>query len=204
MEISITRALAEVKLIEKKINENKTVMFDIKLNNKLQNQSWLSPGDFVNNTKGEMDSLRDLYTRRRNIKDAIAKANIENTITINKETFTILSAIDYKNSIVGYVQALERYLSQYLKCKRTLDNRKEEIEEKVDEQVNSSMGSNNQSSKNIVENMLKQYEEMYLGEIVQGVEVSIIEKEIEKVNEILAEMDMCLSEVNASTKIKID
>lgn len=55
--------------------------------------------------KADIQSVEDLIVRRQKIKSLIAKANVENKVTINGQQMSIAEAIDMK-VIVGYKQLI--------------------------------------------------------------------------------------------------
>jgi hypothetical protein len=106
METTITEALAEIKLIEKKV-ESKTSLVT---NNLTRPKHIPDPlGDSSAILTAEMQSINDLYVRLVNIRDAIAHANIKNDITIDETTKSIYEWLVWKREVA------EKHIGLYQK-----------------------------------------------------------------------------------------
>lgn len=93
MPITITEGLAEIKLITKKIASKKEYIGS----NLVRIEGTKDPlGDGRLEIAKEVQSINDLYTRIVMIREAIAKANLQNTIAINGQTMTINSWLAFK------------------------------------------------------------------------------------------------------------
>jgi hypothetical protein len=95
-EISITRALAELKLLDsritKKISECEFVFFTSK-----KYKSTMNSDALVSGSKASYQSVMDLIERRKNLKSAIIISNALTKVKLNGEEMTVdfFVIIDY-------------------------------------------------------------------------------------------------------------
>jgi len=105
-EITLTEALAELKLLNKKI-EKKLFEMDMTNNlvdyvigsNKTLELSGEDPETFSREAQSSLDSLSQLIENRNTLKSVIAKTNAITEVTINGKVYTIVEAIERKNNI---------------------------------------------------------------------------------------------------------
>jgi len=100
VKMTIHRALAELKLIDSRIEkqisliEPSGLMQKDKLVNNLHTKD-----SFEKETKAKLQSATDLIERKNKIKSAIVKANGETTVIIGDNAMTIADAINFKTVI---------------------------------------------------------------------------------------------------------
>lgn len=201
-QISITRALAEVKLIESKLQKSINIC-DVEIANKLYINPHLNTDELVKSAKANIQSVKDLYDRRTQIKKSIAKANVDNTITVNGTQMSLIEAIDFKNSHKLLLSQYNNWLTQFITAQKKVDDIDDKIETEVSNKVEASYGSNQQTSKNIVNELTEQYKKLWGANIVSGINKLELESMIQQLTQTVSEIDMCLSEANASIVIDI-
>lgn len=208
MEYSITRALAEIKLIDskiEKINFSNNFAGIIQGNNAMVKGTMFNEDEFKKESKSKIDSLESLYERRRTIKKKIAEANIKNTVSFKGKTYTLFELIELKSSssiiLNKYREALSSIASMNSACEKDNAN----LDFKIQNDISEKQKSNSQ---NVAKDYETSYKEkmysMYLSKVVCGVEASKIQEEIDLIEETIAEADMLLSEQNAVIRIEID
>lgn len=200
--MTITRALAEIKLIEAKLQNFKPIV-DVKIGSKLSINPHLTEDELISVTKSHVQSIIDLYDRRCKIKKAIAEANTKETVTIKHKTMTLIEAIDYKSSSSLLKNQYENWKKQFNTCSNIIEKNDMKIEQEVSAKVESSYGSNQQTSKSIVSDLTEQYKQIFGSKLISSFSVKEVDKLIEDLDEIISEIDMCLSEKNASCNIEI-
>ncbi len=204
--MTIHRALAELKLldskIEKKISniEPSGIIQNGKLVNQIEKRE-----DFEKKAQSDFDSIADLITRKSRIKSAITKANSQTPVTVAEVEMVIADAINYKTTI---------------KLKKMLID-------KLDSSFRNTLSNHEQNNAQVDTNALK-LAEAALGKdnvkIGEGDAVAITEPYIEKnkwdivdplgivklsegltddVDAFETEIDAVLSEINAVTLIEI-
>ena len=200
--ISITRALAKVKLIEAKLGKTFSG-FDVEVGKKLKYSTQFTKEEFIKEVKGEKDSFDALFNNRLQIKSAIAKANISTKVELLGNTYSIIELIDLKGSANYKINLLENLIKQYNRCDSEVKSIEEKIEEEVSKQVGIAQGNKSQISKDIVSSLTSTYTELWQGSIV-GLDIVKITKEKDELVELLSEIDMCLSEINSKTEIEVE
>ena len=200
--ISITRALAKVKLIEVKLGKTFSG-FDVEVGKKLKYSTQFTKEEFIKEVKGEKDSFDALFNNRLQIKSAIAKANISTKVELLGNTYSIIELIDLKGSANYKINLLENLIKQYNRCDSEVKSIEEKIEEEVSKQVGIAQGNKSQISKDIVSSLTSTYTELWQGSIV-GLDIVKITKEKDELVELLSEIDMCLSEINSKTEIEVE
>lgn len=100
MRISIHRALAELKLIDSKLDKKIKAIDPIGVlqPDKLVNNC-INTVVFEKNALESYQSIVDLIERKRLIKSAIVKANSETLVTVGDKSMSISDAITFKNTI---------------------------------------------------------------------------------------------------------
>ena len=203
-EFTLTRALAELKLydskISKAINELKPVSYSI---NNIVTDYRQTPKEFIETYNSQMQSISDLRNNKVLLKNALMKANSETLIKIGNKEYTIVEALNRKADI-RTEQQLINVMKQHLNNAISKSNIiKDNIEVNIENAINSKSSSSSNQSKDYVQNIRDSYANQ-MPELVNAdvVEKLIKEKELE-IEEFVSEVDFVLSEVNATTKIKV-
>ena len=204
-ELTLTRALVELKLydskIQKAIDELKPVSYTV---NNVVTDYRQTPNEFIGEYKSQMQKIKDLRNNKTLLKNALMKANATTKVTIADKEYTILEALNKKQDI-----QTEQYLINVLKHSLSnsvskVNNLQEQVEDRIEKTINSKSASSGNQSKDYVQVVRDSYSDQ-IPKLVNAdvIEKLIIEKE-NAVSEFLAEVDFALSEVNATTKINVD
>ncbi|MDA3046187.1 hypothetical protein OFO10_03365 [Campylobacter sp. VBCF_06 NA8] len=204
MEISITRALAQIKLIDKKLQGGDYKLAKVAINGVLVNASNQTPQDFLKYANGVLDSRADLRKKKRALKGAVAKANVQNTIKIGKEELSIIEAIEYKGIVSAWIDELSMMIACLDEAAKIKEKEEAKTEEKAQKTLESIYGTaKNTLPKDTIEQTLKSFRDAYKIEIISPL---TLEKAIAQKDELvtlLSEIDLSLSEINAKTMIEI-
>ena len=207
VKMSLTKALAEVKRIDAKIADlsNQVIAVAQKGNtNQIIGYHGLgTTKEFLSNTKGITQSLIDLNTRRIAIKTAIAKANVTTSVKINGESFTIIAAIDAKNTNETLIQIYSKWLNQFANVDSQIETQEEIIQKLTQQSLQAALGSNQQSKSTLQTEIEKSTRLLYEGKLCSNYTREEIQKKLDAARNMLAEIDMCLSEVNSRTDIEV-
>lgn len=204
--ISITRALSEIKLLEKKItkkiNEFKPTSVTI---GKKAPLGFATVKEFKDSNKAEYQSILDLIKRRSEIKRKIVLSNAKTEVTVAGLTFTIAECIDYKTSIVGFKNSLcSKIINEYNHNAQIFANEETRVRQNVDRQLEAVFGRDKKVTKEEIDTISKPYLENNGPVFVDSINCK---KESEKLSEwsntFLLEVDHILSESNATTFIEI-
>lgn len=204
--MTLHRALAELKLIDKKINKliNGIVPVGIMQKGKLVNGSY-SKDEFEKEAKAKYQSIEDLIKRKETIKTAIVKANVSTLIKVGDNEMTIAEAINRKTIIElqkGLVNKLSREYGQVV-ANQEANNKK--VEDNAIHLAEVSLGKDNvKVNDGDAVSFTKPYIDANEFHLVDplGAE-KLAEKLDNEISEFESEIDAVLSEANAVTVIEI-
>lgn len=202
VKMSITRALAQVKLIESKLGRA-FAGFDVEINGKLKYFPNFTTEQFEKEALVEVNSFEDLFKNRLKIKSAIARANIDTKISLLGTEYSIIELIDLKNSSQYKKNVYTNLINNYNKCKSDVVNQDVKIENEVSKQVEVANSNKTQVSKDLTTTLTETYKTLWGGKIV-GLDINKISKEKEELDKLVAEIDMILSEINSKTEIEVE
>lgn len=209
MQMTVTRALAELKTLSNRIAQAQAQTFVTLGKGKSEVptvKQFKDKAEAEKTLQASFQSVRSLMTRRAAIKEAIVASNASTIVNIGTKSMTVAQAIERKGSIQFDKELLASMRSQLARAETELTRNDQEIEAKVEAQLVAMAGG--QQGHKVDADQQKV--------IRQGFEDSIklklldpigIRTEIEKLNTSIAEfeleVDHVLSESNALTKIEI-
>jgi hypothetical protein len=203
-EITITRALAELKLLDsrinKKINESEFVFFISKKNKNNVNQDTL-----VANSKSAIQSITDLIERRKNLKSAIIMSNSTTKVKLGDEEMTVAEVIERKQLVEYYKAFLARMKQNRENVLVNVERQNQALEVDLQKILEINFGKNSTARTNSddIENISKTYREHNKAEVLDGVGIDSKINEVEElINRYETESNFVLSESNAITKIR--
>lgn len=202
VKMSITRALAQVKLIESKLGRA-FAGFDVEINGKLKYFPNFTTEQFEKEALVEVTSFEDLFNNRLKIKSAIARANIETKISLFGKEYSIIELIDLKNSSQYKKNVYTNLINNYNKCKNDVVAQDVKIENEVSKQVEVANSNKTQVSKDLTTTLTETYKTLWGGKII-GLDINKISKEKDDLDKLVAEIDMILSEINSKTEIEVE
>ena len=202
VKMSITRALAQVKLIESKLGRA-FAGFDVEINGKLKYFPNFTTEQFEKEALAEVNSFEDLFKNRLKIKSAIARANIDTKISLFGTEYSIIELIDLKNSSQYKKNVYTNLINNYNKCKSDVVNQDIKIENEVSKQVEVANSNKTQVSKDLTTTLTETYKALWGGKII-GLDINKITKEKDDLDKLVAEIDMILSEINSRTEIEVE
>jgi hypothetical protein len=194
--ITLTRGLVQLKLLDKRIKKAIHMPFiTYKIGTVVQLDC--SPED-------SMKSVKDLIERRADIKAAIMAANAATIVTIGKEEMTITAAIERKKTIV-YLEELRSSLSkQYYNVAGKIESENNEMQYRLDRLLEANAGKDLKARDTEIDTITKAYKVSNEAILVDPINIEQTIKELdESIDTFLAEVDLCLSEINAVTHIEI-
>lgn len=207
---TITRALAEIKVIDSKIakidfaSQSNDFAGIIQGDNKIVKGTMLSKEDFEKNSKAKIDSLESLYERRRKIKRLIAEENVKNTATFNGKEYTLFELIEYKKSSAILLSKYNEALSSIRKANSICERDNANLDMKIQQDISEKQKTNSQNvAKDFEISFKNKMYEMYLSTLVCGVSQNDIQGKIDEIESLIAEADMLLSEKNATITIEL-
>lgn len=208
-QISVTRALAELKTLDARIQSAVasglfcTVV--IGAEEKPYNRSEKDKASIDNTIKSSFDSVGDLITRRQALKSAVLQSNAVTKVTISGKEMTVAEAIDTKSVIEQKRIFLQRMKQQVSLATTTVTHLETKMNESIEKAVSAIHGSEkNKVSSEAFELVAKPIRAAHAPKVysISPIEERIrsLEKEIE---EFSIEVDFSLSEVNSKTLIEV-
>ena len=208
MKMSIHRALGELKTLDKRIRkeiENTIFIGAKKKSSNTEYKTRTSIVDFNNNVNSSIQSINDLILRRKEIKEAIVNSNANTFVTIGDNKMTVASAIERKTSI-GY----DKFLLSKIKEKYELivgfvEENNEEVECDLSSKIDNMLNANDKNNINGIEEFSKAYRNSNSWEVIDPVDLkSLIDKLEKEITIFENEVDVVLSESNATTFIEVE
>lgn len=206
--MTITRGLAELKLLDKrimrKIFDSNFLIANKKSNKKLNGN--MTKEEFVQNSKSSYESISDLIERRKKIKSAIVDSNAKTKVTIAGKEMTVAEAIERKDSIQYEKELLDRMEYQYKNTLAEVNRQNEKVQQNLDNLLNTSFGKEGKqkATENEIEIIAKPYLQQNEYEVIDPLNIyNKIEELKEDIEQFELEVDFTLSESNTITKIEI-
>lgn len=210
VQISITRALTEIKHLGDRINRAATEPFiGLAKGRGARKVCVNSPSSSVDEVTSlisrNLQAVNDLIARREQLKRLVINSNSQTTVVINGESMTVAEAIEKKASI-GFKQTLLAQLrTQFTNSVRKVDAENTKLMQEVDTAVQQAYGND----KGKVE--ADQYEAVANPRLDHSqfslIDPNKVEATIKALEDQIAgflqEVDFCLSESNARTSIEV-
>jgi len=193
--MTITRGLATLKLLDKKIAKA------IRAGNFLTYKVGAKVQDEID-PKADVQRVDDLLKNRSAIKSAIMLSNASTSIKIGSVEMTVIEAIERKKSIEFEKALLLKLRSDRDVQRDNVEDVNADMQRRLDRLLEASMGSDTdpKEQKAIVES----FEKRNKAELVDtlGIDEFIALMET-KIDEFESEVDLCLSESNSTTTIEV-
>ena len=202
---SIHRALAELKLLDKRITKtiNNLQVVTCKKGDKLEYNIAIAEEEFKAVVESDMQSVKDLITRRKEIKEKIVKSNAETLVTIAGKEMTVAAAIERKESIKYEKKLAEELKNQLNNLKAIINNRNEQVEYSLERQLGN-LTSNPDADKELVLTFSEQYRNKEQFALVDPLNIEKVIEELEnEIDSFESEVDYVLSTSNAITEIEV-
>ncbi len=211
--ITLTEALAELKLldkkIDKKINElrSNASLVDYKIGkSQVGSMSHKTEDEIKREGQALLQSLMDLIANRKQLKAKIAETNAITKITVAGNEYTIVEAIERKRFLEKEKTVVNLLMHEYENVRDQVLDINERAKDEVDRLLESrlSTDSKNQNAKEIDE-LMKVLLMNKEAQIIDPLNIKeIAEKLNEEIEQFEKDVDIALSIVNAKTEIEID
>ncbi|AYV76410.1 MAG: hypothetical protein Terrestrivirus6_36 [Terrestrivirus sp.] len=204
-QISITRALVELKTLDSKINKLITNTSFILCKTKKNNYN-TQENEFNKQVSSTYQSINDLVKQREKIKALIIHSNATTRIKICNESIMVAEAIEKKKTIEYTKLLLNTLKQQRNTTTREAETHRERVQIKIDENVRQIFSKDNGTKvdPHAIETISKG---MWENDPVTVFDPLKIDKEIEDldnyVTDFEANIDFVLSESNCTTMIEV-
>jgi hypothetical protein len=205
MEVSISRALVELKTLGSRIDKL-IVDFtpvDMIINGKLK--SGKNRDEFIAESKSVFQKICDLISYRDKIKSEIVKSNAQTTVLINSVEMTVAQAIEKKTSIVHEKTLLQNLRMRLSKYRQLIEQNNQLAQDRLDRLLETTFSKDSSKVKSdelesVAKPFMLRNEATLLDPL--GLEKIVLELD-EKITSFESEVDIILSESNARTVINI-
>lgn len=203
MEMSINKALRELKTIAKRIEtkQDNLVGLAVKTKGALVNTT-MSEEEFVSAFKSDYTSLMALIARRSTIKALINKSNANTLVTFMDKKYTVTQLIEMKQDQVHYSNIQRELMKQYKQVENYIEQNKDRVDSIIEDAINTRQSSGGQIPKDYIEDTTKTLRELNKAEVINPAE-NIYDDLVEFIEALEGEIDFLLTETNATTKIDV-
>ena len=194
--ISITRALTELKTLDKRIQKTIDTSSFVSYQGQFH-----QPSPYTKTAQNDYQSVVDLLERRKNIKSKIIMCNAVTMVNICGKDMTVAEAIETKSSIKHYKNLLAKMKQQYAESNKQV----EMINNKVRNDLENKTTRENKDDKtmDLVE-FSKKYMDMHGVKLYDPLGINVKIEHIENyIRDFENEVDYILSEKNATTMIEV-
>ena len=209
MELSVTRALSEKKMLTKrledKIRNGIYVGVVIGDSEKPEDRQFVTNENLESAIKSSYDSVEGLLARYRAITKAIIHSNSSTIVIICGESMSVAEAIERKKSIQFEKDMLSYLKAQFSGVSGRIDSQNRSMEYEIDELIKSALGGD-KSNKNddYVTSIDKSRRSILERKLFDPCKINQqIDKYSESIENFNNEIDFVLSESNAKTMINI-
>ncbi|MEK5205658.1 hypothetical protein SAMN05421670_1805 [Psychrobacillus psychrotolerans] len=205
MEISITKALRELKTLDarilKKINET---TFAASKKPKENIRGFKTVEEFEKEAKESIQSIKDLMDRRKQIKKSIVESNATTLVEVSGVKMTVADAIERKNFIEIEKTLLRKMNNDYAQSQEKVEVNNELAQDRLDTQLNNMISKDGKTDLTAVEGYKKLFWESEETKLIDPIHIKeITTKMTLDIESFEDDVDVALSEINARTLITI-
>ena len=199
--ISISQALAELKLLRKRIQNTIQQSTLIVLKKK---RDLLDVPRFTVEAQASYQSYKDLLARYNTIKAAIVQSNARTTVIIADVTYTVADAVERKKTIVLEKDMLTRMQHQYEMVQQEYKNHVTSENTRVERLIQTELGKDSKTNVEVIAQLSETFLAQNKADIVDPLglakEIAALNKSIEDFE---TKVDWVLSESNGKTTISV-
>lgn len=206
MEMSITRALKELTLLDKRIDDiiDDAIFVGYAKKSSAKINNIYTRDEFDKLVTSNFDSVQALMNRRLEIKAKIVDSNAKTIVTIGGKEYTVAGAIEAKSLIHYKKQLLETLVSQLKKATAAVSLANEKVDEKVYSLIKDAKNEDSTPVDLGKDSFITQYRNNHEFDLVNPIKIhEKINQLKEEIENFENEVDFVLSESNAITKITI-
>jgi len=199
--ISVSQALAELKLLRKRIqNATKDSVFTVVK----KKRDLLDVAKFSVEASASYQSYKDLLTRYNSIKAAIVFSNATTTVSIAGIEYTVADAVERKKTIEMEKEMLKTMKHQFEMTKMEYDRHVASENTRVERLIQTELGKESKTNVEVITQLSETFLAQNKAEIVDPLNLA---KEIATLNKAIEDfetkVDWVLSESNGKTTITL-
>ena len=209
--MSVTRALAELKRLDDRLNRMSTdqSIFVSVAVGQGDKQKVLGVSDTVQNVVSQIQSNRDrvnsMIEMRAKIKSAVVASNAATKVKLGAREMTVAEAIELKKSIDVKRNMLSTYRRQVIQANALVSKQNATMEAQIEMNLATIYG--NEKGKvdaSMFEAIAKPQREQKEASLIDPIKINDLIKSLEEeISLVETELDFTLSEINAKTEIEV-
>lgn len=203
-EISVQRALTELKTIDSKISNGNVALRIAAVKEPDTKIDGLYDKDaFIKREKANLVSLQDLFVRKSLIKGAIYKSNSITKVTIAGKEMTVAEAIARRENLSQEKVLISNIERQIISNKAAYQRKIDTISEQVDKQFEKAVEKVTKDSLENITATIETFKKQRNPELILVITEQELKDMQDEYNAFAEEVDTVLSESNAITKISV-
>lgn len=206
MEISITKALRELKTLDARITKKvkETTFVTSKKSNETI-RGYRTVEDFEKEVKETVQSIHDLIARRKTLKKAIVESNATTTVEIAGVKMTVADAIERKKFIEVEKTLLKKMSIDFAQAQTNLEVKNEQAQLRLDSQLSGMISKDGKTDLTAVEGFKTLFWGTEKTVLIDPINISEVIKKLQvDIETFEQDVDVALSEVNARTNITLE
>lgn len=205
--MTITRALVELKMLDKKINQamSEKMIGLYQRKGDMVIDTILKKEDFEKKAKEKVQSLKDLVSRAEKMRLALAKANATNTVEVNGREMTIAEVLVFKDRVVPVLEMIESNLrNQTVRISNSVQQNRANLEQQVARMLEQNLGTDRKADEKAYDAIAKPFIDQNEILVSDAGKVSeYVDTLKEEIDGFVGEVDIVLAEANARIEIDI-
>ncbi len=209
--MSVTRALAELKRLDDRLNRmttDQSIFVSVAVGQG-DKQKVLGVSDTVQNVVSQIQSNRDrvnsMIDQRAKIKAAVVASNAATKVKLGSREMTVAEAIELKKSIDIKRNMLATYRRQVVQANALVTKQNAALEVQIETNLATIYG--NEKGKvdaSMFEAIAKPQREQKEASLIDPIKINDLIKSLEEdISLVETELDFSLSEINAKTEIEV-
>jgi hypothetical protein len=200
-QMSVTQGLAELKLLDKRLNKG------------LEGDAWIAVSKktlYVNeevlkkSATAEYQSYMDLVKRRDTIKRAIVLSNAFTKVVIGSWTGTAAEAIEHKSSLAYKKNLLAKMKRDVQFAEETYKSSVNEINDRLDRLLSSELGKDVKTNPETIAALTASFQETNKVQLIDPLGLKAKARQLEEeIDAFESNVDWVLSEINGKTMITL-
>lgn len=200
-QMSITQALAELKLLRKRVE--KTLVGAKFVTYKTKSKQ-VDVEEFTRSAKGSYQSFRDLMNRINSLKSAIVMSNASSTVVIGGKTYSIAEAVERKRSIEQECNLIECMKRQWVDITAEVERHQEQQQARLDKMLLQELGKDSKTSVDVVNSLTEAFLKNNKADLIDPLNLEQTIKTIsDELDAFRTNVDWVLSESNGRTIIQV-
>lgn len=199
--LSVTQALAELKLLRRRIDNALQGATFICLKKK---RDLLDVARFSADATASYQSYQDLVSRYNRLKAAIVQSNAVTRVTIGDQTYTVADAVERKRNLQMEKDFLSTLQAQYQEAQEEMRAHQAQEQTRVERLLQVELGKDSKTNVETIQSLTETFLAQNKAEIVDPLnlaeKISALHRSIE---EFETKVDWTLSESNGRTSIVV-